>query len=315
MANSKISALTSATTPLAGTETLPVVQSSTTKQVSVANLTAGRAVSAASLALTSSPLPVTSGGTGLTAVTATQILFGYTAGAFSASSNFVYDYTNIRVGIGTSSPWSQASILTPTGGTEGYFGVKDTTYGGDIRFGKASGANNNGVAGTWTNNDFLIYSNTVNTFTFNTAGNLVVNTSGKGIDFSATPGTGTSELFADYEEGTWTPVDGSGAGLVLTVASASYTKVGRLVEASFAITFPATASAAAIRLGGLPFTSKTFGASMNTVSFSVVQYAIPITGVVDSNATTFLPLTYGAGTITNASMSGLILRGTAIYEV
>jgi len=42
MANSKISALTSATTPLAGTETLPIVQNSTTKQVSVANLTAGR---------------------------------------------------------------------------------------------------------------------------------------------------------------------------------------------------------------------------------------------------------------------------------
>ena len=51
MANNKISALTSATTPLAGTETLPVVQSSTTKQVSVANLTAGRAVSATSVAL------------------------------------------------------------------------------------------------------------------------------------------------------------------------------------------------------------------------------------------------------------------------
>ena len=42
MSNSKISALTSATTPLAGTEILPIVQSSTTKQVSVANLTAGR---------------------------------------------------------------------------------------------------------------------------------------------------------------------------------------------------------------------------------------------------------------------------------
>jgi hypothetical protein len=42
MSNSKISALTSATTPLAGTEVLPIVQSSTTKQVSVANLTAGR---------------------------------------------------------------------------------------------------------------------------------------------------------------------------------------------------------------------------------------------------------------------------------
>ncbi|MEI6801159.1 MAG: hypothetical protein WCO04_18385 [Pseudomonadota bacterium] len=42
MSNSKISALTGATTPLAGTEVLPIVQSSTTKQVSIANLTAGR---------------------------------------------------------------------------------------------------------------------------------------------------------------------------------------------------------------------------------------------------------------------------------
>lgn len=47
MANTKISALTSATTPVAGTEVLPIVQSSTTKQVSIANLTAGRSVSAA----------------------------------------------------------------------------------------------------------------------------------------------------------------------------------------------------------------------------------------------------------------------------
>ena len=46
MADKKISALTSATTPIAGTEVLPIVQSGTTKQVSVANLTAGRTVSA-----------------------------------------------------------------------------------------------------------------------------------------------------------------------------------------------------------------------------------------------------------------------------
>jgi hypothetical protein len=52
MANSKISALTSATTPLAGTEVLPVVQSSATTQVTVANLTAGRAISATSVTAT-----------------------------------------------------------------------------------------------------------------------------------------------------------------------------------------------------------------------------------------------------------------------
>lgn len=44
MADAKISALTSATTPLAGTEVVPIVQSGTTVKVSVANLTAGRVV-------------------------------------------------------------------------------------------------------------------------------------------------------------------------------------------------------------------------------------------------------------------------------
>jgi len=57
MANSKISALTSATTPLAGTETLPVVQSSATTKVTVANLTAGRSVSGSNFVVTSSTIP------------------------------------------------------------------------------------------------------------------------------------------------------------------------------------------------------------------------------------------------------------------
>lgn len=61
MANSKISALTSATTPLAGTETLPIVQGGATKQVSVANLTAGRAISATQITLTTGNLIVANG--------------------------------------------------------------------------------------------------------------------------------------------------------------------------------------------------------------------------------------------------------------
>ena len=46
MADKKISALTAATTPLAGTEVLPIVQGGSTVQVSIANVTAGRAVAA-----------------------------------------------------------------------------------------------------------------------------------------------------------------------------------------------------------------------------------------------------------------------------
>jgi hypothetical protein len=72
MADSKISALTSATTPLAGTEVLPIVQSGVTKQVSVANLTDGRSIAASAATLTGAntatllTLANTSGGTNAT---------------------------------------------------------------------------------------------------------------------------------------------------------------------------------------------------------------------------------------------------------
>ena len=62
-------------------------------------------------------------------------------------------------------------------------------------------------------------------------GNIVMN-SGAGIDFSATSGTGTSELFDDYEEGTWTPVfsDASSGGNTASGSSYGYyVKVGGLV--------------------------------------------------------------------------------------
>lgn len=49
MPDLKISQLTAATTPLDGTEVLPIVQGGTTDQVTVADLTAGRAIAATSL--------------------------------------------------------------------------------------------------------------------------------------------------------------------------------------------------------------------------------------------------------------------------
>jgi hypothetical protein len=49
MADVKISGLPASTVPLAGTEVLPIVQGGTTKQVSIANVTAGRSVAALSV--------------------------------------------------------------------------------------------------------------------------------------------------------------------------------------------------------------------------------------------------------------------------
>ena len=52
MADLKISQLPAASTPLAGTEVLPIVQAGSTVQVSVNNLTAGKAVSASTVTAT-----------------------------------------------------------------------------------------------------------------------------------------------------------------------------------------------------------------------------------------------------------------------
>jgi hypothetical protein len=60
MANQKISALPAATTPLVGTEVLPIVQGGTTDQVSVANLTTGRNVPLSGIAY-----PASGGGSAL----------------------------------------------------------------------------------------------------------------------------------------------------------------------------------------------------------------------------------------------------------
>lgn len=91
-------------------------------------------------------------------------------------------------------------------------------------------------------------------------GNLVIGTSGKGIDFSVTSdgsGTATSELLADYEEGTWTPSVSATSGTITTVGAVSgyYTKVGRQVTvwATVAITTNGT-GANSVNIGGLPYT-------------------------------------------------------------
>jgi hypothetical protein len=81
--------------------------------------------------------------------------------------------------------------------------------------------------------------------------------SGLGIDFSATSGTGTSELFDDYEEGTWTPVvsDGTNDATMNVSTSGSYTKIGNTVffRARARVSSLGSVSGA-VRITGLPFT-------------------------------------------------------------
>ena len=66
------------------------------------------------------------------------------------------------------------------------------------------------------------------------SGNLVIGTSGRGIDFSATSDASgmTNELLDDYEEGTWTATVTDG-GSAFGTNNASYVKIGKMVTLSF----------------------------------------------------------------------------------
>jgi len=136
-------------------------------------------------------------------------------------------------------------------------------------------------------------------------GNLVIGTAGKGIDFSITshPAGMTSELLADYEEGTWTPDQGAGLTVVGTFSSAGrYTKIGRLVTVHFSVAGSTSVTAAVGNYitNNLPFTVsgvKPAGAAANTnPNFSAIVIA-QSTGVfpaetIAASAEILVTLTY-----------------------
>ena len=92
-----------------------------------------------------------------------------------------------------------------------------------------------------------------------TDGNLVVATSGHGIDFSATGGptngSDSSELLDDYEEGTWTATmqDGNGSNVTLTSQDNTYTKIGRIVHVQGNFTLDDSGKSGEIVLKSLPY--------------------------------------------------------------
>jgi hypothetical protein len=195
MADTKISALTAATTPLAGTEVLPIVQSGTTVKVATNDLTV----------------------------------------------------RNIRANATT-------GILQVTGPANASTRVVTVP---DANFTAAR----TDAAQSFTGDQTL------------STGNLVIGTSGKGIDFSATSGAGTSELLADYEEGTWTPSTAFATFVGAASSEGTYTKVGRMVVVRGSLTgaTSVTVGASGILTGSMPFNAAsdaigTMAASTNTAS-------------------------------------------------
>ena len=320
MADTKITALTALTAADPANDVIPIVDvsdtsmaaSGTTKKISVNNIL---------------------GASG----TATLASAAITGDLTVDTSTLKVDSTNNRVGIGTATPGETLDVkgtgnFNNTSGTYlgfqtnaaqvGYIGTANTIITGGL----------NTELGLWANSSLVIASGAsalqrlrveaAGDVTIST-GNVVMATSGKGIDFAATAsgsGTMTSELLNDYEEGTFTPtVFGStGAGVgVYSAQGGFYTKVGNIVTVQVYLIWSALAGGTGdLRFGGLPFAAS---ASANAISAASIGYANNITltasnvlTIFNSGTNTFVqayqyPVGGGASTIVPVALSGGII--------
>jgi hypothetical protein len=191
MADVKISQLPAATTPVDGTEVLPIVQSATTKQVSIANLTAGRAMSASSLTLTN-PLAVTSGGTGIATAAEGALLSATAANTFSATRTPTLGLAGTAAGTLGLSGSTSGVVTLATAAAAGTWTFTLPTSGGSN--GWILTTNGSGVS-TWTNPTALGVDLDVGTtaITGGTTGRVLYNNAGVLGEYAIT-GTGSVVL-------------------------------------------------------------------------------------------------------------------------
>ena len=253
MADAKISALDNLTSADPANDMIPIVDvsatppaSGNTKRISINNL------------LACSP-------------SATLASATITGDLTVDTSTLKVDSTNNQVGIGTATPASYAgNKLVVYDSTNGQIAIANSTANSNLQSNGVDLYINTNVTGASSNaGSFIVRhgsgfatqltidsSNNVNVQN----GNVVMVTSGKGIDFSATAngsGTMTSELLNDYEEGTFTPtiVGNTIAGVGVYVNQVGiYTKVGNQVTVWVNIEWSAhTGTGTQMYLGGLPF--------------------------------------------------------------
>ena len=169
-------------------------------------------------------------------------------------------------------------------------------------------------------------------------GNLVIGTSGKGIDFSATSnssGSMSSELFDDYEEGTWTPAfvhqanDGTyNPSVTYDGQNGHYTKIGNMVYAHFflgtdSVTHNNSGGSYGLGISGLPFTTTSnlargsiiigfrysFGSNQPGQGSVLSNNTVINLWRLDDNGTNILTTDLGTGANQNR------ITGTVVYPV
>jgi hypothetical protein len=280
MANSKISALTSASLPLAGTEVLPIVQSGATVKVANNDLRPTQIQSNATSGILQIVGPAASSTRVMTVPNA-----NFTAARTDASQTFsAGSNTNIFDGTGT-----EIVGFSKSGGNRMYFRMASNTDE-SLSFVNAGGT---AVATVGKTGDFSLPN-----------GNFIPSTAAKGINFTAnTAAAGmTSQLLNWYEEGTWTPVyqtTNNNASLTMSGSTyGKYTRIGRqvFIEAYILTSAVSSVGTGDVLINGLPFTVLSGANGVMNISFSRRWNSNPpVSGVATGTSIALLSVNHVTG--------------------
>ena len=281
MANSKISALTAATTPVAGTEVLPIVQSSATVKLAISDLTPGL-----------STITAAKGGTGQTSYAVGDILYADTTTTLAKLADVATGNVVISGGVSTAPSWGKVGLTTHVSGILPVAnGGTNASTASITSFNNITGYTASGATGTTSTN-----------LVFSTSPTLVTPTLGAALATSIKFGSGT--VLSTYEQGTWTPNVGGTA--TYSIQKGSYIKVGRLVTVSFDMAITLLGTGNVYGISGLPFT-------VGSVTSPKQEQCVGASGYFESLATTVYSLNFYAaanGTIIYSISTSTTLGST-----
>ena len=266
MADLKISELTNLTAADPISDMLPIVDvsatppaSGSTKRISINNLLSSSPTASGALTVTGL---VTAGSATITGAATVGTTLGVTGNLTVLSTGLIVNTTGVGVGV---TPTNNFHVKGASGSTT--IKIEAVTDGSLGFIGSASGmitgAPANNLAIRAENGLYLSGGGNSPQFILNSAGNVTVSngnvilgTSGKGIDFGVTTpdgtGTVTAELLDDYEEGTFVPDIGGTA--TYTTQTGRYTKIGNRVHVTIRLVVLLKGTGSSTTIGGLPFT-------------------------------------------------------------
>jgi hypothetical protein len=205
-------------------------------------------------------VPAVAGGTGQTSYAVGDILFANTTTSLAKLADVATGNALISGGVGAAPAYGKIGLTTHISGVLPVAnGGTNASTASITSFNNITGYTASGATGTTSTNLVFSTSPSITTPTLVgdvtvSTGNVVIGTSGKGIDFS---GVGTAaEILDDYEEGTWTPVliGATTAGVgTYTSQVGYYTKIGNIVRFALNLWWTAHTGTGGMRVS-LPFT-------------------------------------------------------------